>query len=916
MSWKQRFFKPKWQHKNADIRLAAVIEEQDPEFLSHLVEIAGNDSDGRIRCAAIKRLHQLENILKLYPNENDPEAKALLSARIRQLTVTSADDRPPLAVRLQVLADSHDRDLIEQLANHAPEVELRSAAIEKVSRQGLLGDCAINDENPDIRRLAASRVTQHTTLKRVIDGLRTRDKQLYSQLQERLHEELMAADDPDAIAAEALKICTRLEHLASDFPNMHEAEIKAQHDCWQRVAGKASEEMQSRYTRVCERLAEPPKPKPVAKPAQNSVSDSGADVSPAGFAAAGNAEPIESSTPPQAVSDPEPNQALAKVATEILVYEVDTERQPRSKDLKQFRQRLDTAWSQAQPPHADDESAWSQADQVLQQMMQALDQQRALAEKEIAKAEKHLKQLVTELENGELHKALATQSSLRQLHKDRTRGHESVWKPITQSLSGQQARIKELREWQHWSNNKIRQRLIDDMVALPSADLHPDALLESVKSLQNEWKTLEQSEQIPGEKHFSPAPWMWRKFSAAGNAAFDTIKPFLDKRSEIQSKHAQSLATFCAELEQIVNASPTDWTALSKAIARGRKKLHDLNKISPSQRQKLARQLKTSLDKGNQVIQDQYERVEKDKMKLIRSASQLVHLPERADAIAQAKALQSQWKDAGSLWRSKEQQLWNQFREHLDPLFEDLKQEQQAEKAANQEKLAAQQALCTEMEAILADGENLADQHGRVLGLRASWKDIEQPDRRLLANFQTMVEKFEAHEAQAQQKQQDAKHDRLWVKSALLHELAVSGRTTAGALSKKTESKVKKNWPASDGAGPFETDLDQACETLLAGDTTNPSKEQLDSLQAEARMLAIRLEFLAGLESPTEDKAMRMQYQVDRLAQSMSGESNRLSASEEAIDAEKSWLAMYALPESEFESFGKRIKTALNTISN
>lgn len=68
MSWKQRFFKPKWQHKNADIRLAAVIEEQDPEFLSHLVEIAGNDSDSRIRCAAIKRLHQLENILKLYPN--------------------------------------------------------------------------------------------------------------------------------------------------------------------------------------------------------------------------------------------------------------------------------------------------------------------------------------------------------------------------------------------------------------------------------------------------------------------------------------------------------------------------------------------------------------------------------------------------------------------------------------------------------------------------------------------------------------------------------------------------------------------------------------------------------------------------------------------------------------------------------
>ena len=75
------------------------------------------------------------------------------------------------------------------------------------------------------------------------------------------------------------------------------------------------------------------------------------------------------------------------------------------------------------------------------------------------------------------------------------------------------------------------------------------------------------------------------------------------------------------------------------------------------------------------------------------------------------------------------------------------------------------------------------------------------------------------------------------------------------------------------------------------------------------------MEFLAGLESPPEDKTKRMQYQVDRLAQSMSGESSNQSASEEAIDAEKSWLAMYALPDEEFKSFGARIKKALKAIT-
>ncbi len=57
-----------------------------------------------------------------------------------------------------------------------------------------------------------------------------------------------------------------------------------------------------------------------------------------------------------------------------------------------------------------------------------------------------------------------------------------------------------------------------------------------------------------------------------------------------------------------------------------------------------------------------------------------------------------------------------------------------------------------------------------------------------------------------------------------------------------------------------------------------------------------------------------MKYQVDRLAESMSGVAARQPASEEARDAEIIWLGMYALPESEFKAFGKRIKKALSAI--
>jgi len=875
MNWKQRLFKPKWQNKNADIRLESVSTEQNPELISSLLEIAGNDEDSRVRCAAIKRLHQLENILKLYGSENDPSVKALLEQRIHQLAASSNESRPPLKFRLQVVELTSDRDLIEHIAAHAPEAELRRAALAKVERQGVLGDCCIQDSDAANRAFAASRISQHTSLKRVIDALRKRDKKLYAKLSTRLQQELLDAADPKAIKAEALRICTGLEHLAIETGKPDTTKTKALHTAWKKVAANATTDMVERYQRICDRLAAPVAASPAPAP-------TAPEVTKPEVTKPEPAQIPEAST--GIIEAPHANETLIKVATDICLYEVENPEKPRAGTVNKFRKQLEKAWKHCTPP----------------------------SEQELEQAQKLLTQLATELEDGELHKALETRAKLQQSAKGH--GKNKDWQQVNSKMSGMQARLRELREWQHWSNDKIRKRLIAEMEVLPAADLHPDALLDRVKSLQMEWKTLEQSEQIPGDKHFASAPWMWRKFSAAGHTAFDTAKPYLDKRSEIQSRHAQSLATFCAELEQLTQAEPRDWTALAKGMNRGRKKLHDLNNIPAKQRQKLARKLKTALDKANAAMQANYQLVEMEKMKLIRAASQLIHMPERSEAITLAKSLQSNWKAAGSLWRSKEQELWNLFREHLDPLFEELKEQQATIRAATEENLSAQKALCTGMKEILKSDEDLTALHGKVQGLQDGWKDIEHPDRRLQQSFQTLVDDYQQRVKQGELQQIDADRDRRWLKSALLHELTVSGRTAKGALSKKTEAKVTKTWPTDSSGETLEKTMDLACSELLAGKAVGTDEAEVEDLKTQARMLSIRLEFVAGLPSPDEDRDQRMQYQVDRLADSMSGESVRQPALEEARDAEIVWLGMYALPEAEFKLFGKRIKKALSAI--
>lgn len=904
MNWKQHILKPKWQHKSADIRLESVSTEQDPDLISSLLEIARDDEDARVRCAAIKRLHRLENILKLYKKENDGAAKALLEERIHQLAASTAESRPPLELRIEVAEHTTDRDLIEHLARNAPEKELRRAALARVERQGVLGDCCINDDDAENRRYAAARVSQHTTLKRVIDVLRKRDKTLYSELQARLHTELLQHNDPEAVKTEGLRICVALEKLALEGQK-ESAKVKALHSAWQAIDTHADDELKARYQRVLTRLSEPAvKTAPVSVQVTEQPVVETASTAPVDAA--------EPEIPAAAAQSTRDDEALARTAADIALYRQENPDRPHTASIKKLLTQLEKAWAQCDQERPENLACHAAAAATVKELEDQIGRIKEQLGKELDQAKNLLQQLADELEQGKLHDALQSRAKLQQLGKGHGKNRE--WKLINQKMAGMHARLRELREWHHWSNNKIRKRLIAEMEVLPSADLHPDALLDRIKSLQTEWKELEKSEQIPGEKHFAAAPWMWRKFSAAGHAAFDTVKPYLDKRSEIQSRHAQSLATFCAELEQLAQADPRDWAALGRGLNRGRKKLHELNNVPARQRHKLARKLKAALDSANTVMQEHYAAVEVEKMKLIRAASQLVHVAERSEAISQAKALQSQWKDAGSLWRSKEQKLWNEFRSHLDPLFSELKEQQASLRAADEEKLAAQRELCKALNDILGSGADLGAQHGKVLGLQDSWSEIRYPDRKLQKKFQDLLADYQRKLEQLEQKKADAEHDRLWLKFSLLHELAVSGRTAKGAISKKTETKVAKTWPAESSGQEPESSMDAACKDLLAGKVPDPSGEALEDLQQRARGLCIHLEFLAGLASPDEDREQRMKYQVDRLASSMAGEITRKPASEEATVAEHEWLTMYALPEQEFKIFSTRIKKALASI--
>jgi hypothetical protein len=845
MSWKPHIFKPRWQHRDADLRKQAVATLDEPELLAALDEICVTDEDPGVRAAAAVRVNDLGVLNGALGTEQDAAVIAALRQRIGELAAATGTHRPPLELRLEVIAAAQDRDLLERVASSAPEPQLRSAALQRVGRQGFLGDRAIHDPDPEVRQAAARAITQRSTLQRVIDETRTRDKALHQSLLARLKTELLEAGDPDTVRQEAQQLCEALEAYAIEQRSVAASVPAAIEQRWALIAERAPKDLASRFQRASTRVTTAEIPAPAPPPPVAAVAASEADHAPA--------EPAAPAEPPEPVEPIEPGPS------------------------SEAQQRAASAAAEARS--------------------RALEQAQAL-----------LARYRSEAEEGLLHKALETRQELQALGAGLK--SDRRWKAVQAEINALHGRLRELRDWHHWSNDTVRKQLIKEMALLPKADLHPDAMLDRIKSLQQQWKELERSEQIQGEQHFAAAPWLWRKFQAAGNAAFSAAKPFLEKRSELQEKHAQDIQQRIATLKELTATESPDWAALGTALKQAQQCFRALDQTPQKARKKLASQLRKTIEKAKPMMESRYDQIELEKRKLIRAAEQLVHMEDRDEAIQKAKQLQADWKAAGSLWRSRENPLWDAFRTPIDPLFADLKVEREEQQEAQQERRAAQQSLCNELKAILAtDDAELAEAEGKLRGLRGAWNDIEFPDRKIRAHFDRMAQDFETRLRAYRQRSAEETRQRWWQKAALLHECEAAG--LQGGLKPAAQKKLAAQWP---GAGVnTETDrlLDQRFATAQAGESTLA----FDAATLErAQELCIQLEFLSVLPSPEDERGRRMEYQVQRLASSLAGEGRQQSAADEARQAELDWLTLPPLEPAAHAQLTVRVKAALKEI--
>ena len=184
MKFLRLLIKPKWQHKDAAVRRAAVAELADPELTAALPQILRGDADPQVRLAALRRLDEYELWRERSTADADGSVRSTARAAYVQRLMGTGRNVPALERRVAEL-DTLSGEELEQLAAGAADTSLRAAALERVKRPSLLIE---RTSREPVTSLLATTVRQLLT---EVDALRPGSREMLGRMMEMLFFEML-----------------------------------------------------------------------------------------------------------------------------------------------------------------------------------------------------------------------------------------------------------------------------------------------------------------------------------------------------------------------------------------------------------------------------------------------------------------------------------------------------------------------------------------------------------------------------------------------------------------------------------------------------------------------------------------------------------------------------------------------------
>jgi exonuclease SbcC len=463
---------------------------------------------------------------------------------------------------------------------------------------------------------------------------------------------------------------------------------------------------------------------------------------------------------------------------------------------------------------------------------------------------------------------------------------------LLRHLAPLEERHAEMKRWQHWSNNQRRRALCAEIEALTGSGLHPDALATRVREAREEWQRLDAAEGIAADSETGPG--ISRRFHALCYQVLRPTKGYFSKRNEVRKSHSGEIEALLQRAAAIADDT-TDWNALSALRTEASSALRALDEVDPRTRTALAKRLKDVIARTSALTEAHERDVQASKQRLIEQATALGSRSDHATLPREARDLQKRWTTLGNGRRAVDQRQWREFRGACDAVFGKLdaaRKERDSQVAAT---IAQVQSIVTELEALAADESTPAESvKAQLRELDARWQAAGSDDRALTQRQR------QVHDALTMRLKDSARRQRL-----ARYTIAMQKYTfLRGIETGMTQSA--QSWDAFAATVPaFDAALQE--RHLRAQPTTDPEESEA------AHEILVQLEFLAGTDSPAEDRQLRMSHQVSRLSSRMRSGANA-TPERELDDLLAAWFAQTPQPAALEERFTRAAAAVIDTL--
>jgi len=456
----------------------------------------------------------------------------------------------------------------------------------------------------------------------------------------------------------------------------------------------------------------------------------------------------------------------------------------------------------------------------------------------------------------------------------------------TEKLARLEGQVKELGDLTEFAAEPKLDELCDHMEKLPSLKLSPNDCANRIKELQTQWKGMAAS---PAQQK------LWPRFKQASDIAYEPCGKFFTARREDHKNKIKARKEICALLENYEKSTDwnePEWRAVEKVLRTAKQDWKKNQVFDKKQGRALEDRFTNILKLLNEKLDPMYEANAEEKRELIARVKKLGEGEINQHSVNQVKSLMSAWRLSGVCRPKDDKVLWEEFRTASNQIYDSHRGKQREQREAELEHVKRAREIIKTIASVKNSSEPLNEKS--LNDLQTEFSELpefpERDQKRIARDYQKALDSVDRFRQNAIDNNRKRAVESLRHNADLCQQLESLVGQPNDTIANQIEG-ILSEWQDSDKReNPKAT---KAMESRRAAIVdllnTNGTPDYEANTQAR-RLLCIELEILCDQETPQEDKAIRMQYQLDQLQSGLQSNSASLSKAELTEQLQVRWL--------------------------